>query len=100
MSITERVHRAVLEHERKYGDRIQPWYIVLGKTEVKELALEANSRPSFGFQGNERKTPNRFFSHIGEHRIVAVPFETHFSLGYDPDVANYFDQMTPYWSSK
>lgn len=98
--ISERINDALLDFARKYGERITPWYIVLGRNEVIELAKWFEDRPRFGFQGNEYRTPNRFYSHLGEHRIVAVPFQSHFSLGFDPNVANAFDQTTPYWSIK
>jgi hypothetical protein len=98
-NLTARIHDAILDFYRRYGTKIVPWYIVLGKTEIHQLATEFQSRPHFGFQGSEYKTPNRFYSAHGEHRIVAVPLHSHFSLGFDPDVANHYDQTTPYWST-
>lgn len=98
--ITQLIHEALIEFRRAYGSRITPWYIVLGKREISDLASAHEARPHFGFQGQEWKTPNRFYSAEGEHRIVAVPLSSHFSLGFDPDVANHYDQTTPYWSTK
>jgi hypothetical protein len=100
MNIPELIVKSLNEFSRTYGTRITPWYVVLGRAEIKALAEDAHARSHFGFQGDEYKTPNRFFSAQGEHRIVAVPFSSHFSLGFDPDVANYYDQTTPYWSLK
>jgi hypothetical protein len=99
-SIAELIQDALNAHARQYGYKVTPWYIVLGKQEISRLAMEHEARPRFSFQGDQFKTPNRFYHASGECRIVAVPLQSHFSLGYDPDVANHYDQTTPYWSQK
>ncbi len=100
MNTSDRIHSEIAAWYRKYGEKIKPWYVVLGMKEIEEITLEWRSRPRFGMIGEEYKTPNRFYTMLGDHRIVAIPVESHFSLGFDPEVANYYDKTTPFWEKK
>lgn len=100
MNIETRIHDTICEFVRHHGDKYRPRYIVLGRHELGEITRLFQESSRFQFSENRFRTPNTFYGITGELRIIAIPIASHFSLGFDTDDANYYDQLTPYWNYK